>query len=246
VLRDLREARRQLLDAAVGERSEIVHRAAERRERRPAGLVGLDTVTSVRPAAPAAAPFRAGQVLEAVREDRLPAKASSLVGDALGGAPAEEIAVPQMESASSALVSRVEGGEPRPRGRSGRAADSSSATVASSCVCEAAEPGRAPEPVQRLARKRAPDDQRPLRVCGDGTRLGASSRDAVEDVVEGADRAGQERRLQLEQVALDALDVRPVRHDQARLIAQSREVTAQQERHLPGVRRAGDQVQTHN
>ena len=113
-------------------------------------------------------------------------------------------------------------------------------------VGEAAEPGRPSETVQRLARERAPNDQRPLCLAGDRARAGAAARDPVEDVVERADRAGQERRLQLEQVALDPLDVRAVRHDQEPFIGQGRQVTPQQERHLPGVRRSGDQGQTHN
>ena len=39
---------------------------------------------------------------------------------------------------------------------------------------------------------------------------------------------------------LALLDVRPVRHDQIRLLRQDFEISAQQERHLPGVRRAGE------
>ena len=97
-LRDIGEGRRQLLDATVGQAAQIVHRPAERRERRAVRLVGH------RHGHLAAAgeclqerPLRAGQVLEAVREDRLAAPGLELSGDTFRRMPAQKIAVPHAE-----------------------------------------------------------------------------------------------------------------------------------------------------
>jgi hypothetical protein len=57
-------------------------------------------------------------------------------------------------------------------------------------VGEAAEPGRTSEPVEGRARKRAPDDERPLRLADDRPRI-PGERELSEDVVEGPDRAGE-------------------------------------------------------
>jgi hypothetical protein len=83
-----------------------------------------------------------------------------------------------------------------------------------------------------------------LRLARYGTRVAAAAREPPEEVVEGADRASEQRRLDGQQLTLAFLDVRPVRHDQIRLSRQRFEIPAEQERNLPGVSRAGDEVQT--
>ncbi len=179
---DLVESRAELLDAPVREGREIVHRAAERRERGPAGFVrdrhrhlGAAGERLQQP------PLRAGQILEAVCEDGFAAPGIEVVGDALGSVTAKQVAVPQIEAVELAPIRGVERGQ--------------------------------------LALE-------------------------VVRVDERADRPSEQRRLQREQIALDPVDVRPVRHDEVRLVGESLQVPAQQERHLPSVGRAGDQVQT--
>jgi hypothetical protein len=114
-------------------------------------------------------------------------------------------------------------------------------------VGEAAESGRAAEAVHpRADRRDGPSrDQRLLGVRGDRAGLAAAPRDRPEHVVERPDRPAEERRLELDEVALGLLHVRPVGHDQHRLARQDIEVPAQEQRDLPGIRRAGDQGQTH-
>ena len=48
-----------------------------------------------------------------------------------------------------------------------------------------------------------------------------------------------------EQVALDAVDVRPVRHDQKRLVVETRQIALEQQRDLARVRRPRDEAQSH-
>ena len=92
--------------------------------------------------------------------------------------------------------------------------------------------------------QRSADDESPLRLGGQGSRIAAAAGEPLEEVVESPDRAAEQGRLDAEQLTLALLDVRPVRHDQVRLPRQRLEITAEQERHLPGVSRAGDEVQT--
>src|SRR5439155_5460293 len=88
------------------------------------------------------------------------------------------------------------------------------------------------------------DDQAALGLGRDAARVLCASGDPLEEIVEGSDPAAEQSGLQLEEFAFALLDVRPVRHDQVRLLRKDLEVSAQQKRHLPGVGRAGDEVQT--
>src|SRR5207302_8134515 len=76
-------------------------------------------------------------------------------------------------------------------------------------VGESTESGRPSETVEGMTRERPADDQRPLRVGCHRARVAAAAGDPLEQVVERADRAAQQSRLELEQIALDPLDVRP-------------------------------------
>src|SRR5439155_688610 len=66
-----------------------------------------------------------------------------------------------------------------------------------------------------------------------------------EEVVEGPDRACEERTGPLEQLPLDALDVRPAWHDQKRLALERSQVTVEQELDLAGVRGPDDEAEGH-
>src|SRR6266540_7411732 len=163
---------------------------------------------------------------------------------ALGRAPADQVAVPELQPVELGPVRGIESGELAVE--VGRIEETrlELSDGAEEGVCEAAEAGRAAEAVQGAARQRAAHDQGALRLGRDPPRLGPASGNLFEKVVERADGAAQQRGLEGEELALDRLDVRTVRHDQVRLCRENIEIPAQQERHLPGVSRAGDEVQT--
>ena len=112
-------------------------------------------------------------------------------------------------------------------------------------VREAAEAGRAAEPVQRRAADDPPNEQAPLRVRDDRTRAVAAVGDPREDVVERADRPTEQRRAAAQEIALYAVDVRPVGHDQHGSAIHRAQIPLQQERDLARAGRPGDQAETH-
>ena len=224
---------------------QIVHRPAERRERSAARLVGH------RHGHLAAAgeclqerPLRAGQVLEAVREDRLAAPGVELSGDTFRRMPAQEIAVPHAEPVELPAICGIQRRELALEVVRVEQAGLELTHRREQRVCEAAETGRAAEAVERLAGECAADDESTLRLGRHRTRIATAAGESPEKVVEGADRAAEQSRLDGQQLTLALLDVRPVRHDQVRLTRQRLEIPAEQERNLPGVSRAGDEVQT--
>ena len=112
-------------------------------------------------------------------------------------------------------------------------------------VGEAAEARGGAEPVQRRRGEHTADEQRPLDLTRDRTRRRAGVRDALEQVVEGADRAGQKGAAAPQQVALDPVDVRPDRHDEHRVAIERSEVALEQERDLAGMSRPHDEGKRH-
>ena len=158
--------------------------------------------------------------------------------------PPKQVAIPEVEPIELGAIRGVEPGELAFEIVRIEQARLELAHRREQCVCEAAEPSRAAEAVERLPREGAPDDQRLLRLGRDLPALAPATRDALEEIVEGDDRAAEEGRLNLEQLTLALFDVRPVRHDEIRLLRERVQVSAEQERHLPGIGRAGDEVQT--
>jgi len=71
------------------------------------------------------------------------------------------------------------------------------------------------------------------------------SGEPLEEIVEGADRAADERSRPRQELALGPVDVRPVRHDQDRIGLERAEIALEQERDLPRVRRPCEQAQRH-
>ncbi len=245
-MRELAEARRQLLDAPVGERAQIVHRRPQRLERGPPRLVRHRDGDLGAPGERAQQlPLGAGEVLEAVREDGLVVPRVEVGRKPLDGAAAKQVAVPAAEPVELGAVRAVEPREvavqcvglEQPRLELGEGRGQG--------VGEAGEAGRAPEPVQRGVTDDPPDEQAALRVLEQRPRVGAGVGQALEDVVEGADRAAQQRRPAGEQVALDAFDVRPVRHDQHGAAFQLAQIALQEECDFARAGRPGDQAETH-
>ena len=78
-----------------------------------------------------------------------------------------------------------------------------------------------------------------------GTLLGIDAAEAPEEVVERPDRAAEEAAAAAEQVALDAVDVRRVRHDQCRFVVEARQIALQKKRDFARMRRPREEGQPH-
>ncbi len=108
-MRVLVVARRQLLDARAGETREIVGRAPQRRECRPPRFVWQrDAHLGARGERFEQCPLGAGQILEAVREDRLRLPRAEVGLESFGGAAAEEVSIPEAEPVERSAIRRVE------------------------------------------------------------------------------------------------------------------------------------------
>ena len=117
-----RRPRRQLLDAPVGERREIVGGALEGREGDPARLVGQrDLHLGSTGERLEQRPLRPSQVLEAVGEDGLAVPRVEVRLQPLGGTTALEVAVPEAERGRARRGRRRRAGPGRRRGPRGRA-----------------------------------------------------------------------------------------------------------------------------
>jgi hypothetical protein len=105
--------------------------------------------------------------------------------------------------------------------------------------------GRTRQAVQPRRSERAAHHERPLGVGGDRTLLGVEADQAPEQVVECADRAAEQAAAAREQIALNAIDVRRVRHDQGRFVVEARQIALQKERDFARMRRPREEVQPH-
>ncbi len=244
--RDLAVAWRELLDPPRGERPEVVHRAAQRRERRAPRLIGKRD-RDVGPARQRVeqCPLGAGQIFEPVREDRPPGPGLQLSADPVHRVTALEIAIPEAEAVELRAVGGVQTAEiavelvridqPRLQLAQGTAER----------LRKAGEARRGAEPVQGCAGNDAADDQVPLRVGRNRTTRSAVARDPLEQVVKGADRAADERAARRQELALDPVDVRPVGHDEHRILVERGEVALEQQRDFSRVRGAGEDRKAH-
>ena len=237
---------RQLLDPPVGEAREVLGRPAQRGKGHAARLVRQrDAHLRATGERLEERPLGAGQVLEAVREDRPPAPRGEVGREPLGGTAAQHVAVPRGETVELAPVPRVQLPEValaivRLDERRLELAERGEQRVA-----EPAEPCGAAETVQLRLGDRAADDERPLRVGEQPAALRIAGGDLDEEVVERADRAREQRAGPRQQLALDPLDVRPARHDQERLAVEDGEVAVEEQLDLPGVRGPDDEAQGH-
>ena len=69
--------------------------------------------------------------------------------------------------------------------------------------------------------------------------------EVLEEAVERADGSGEQSAAALDELALDALDVRAVRDDEPRIAIERVDEPVEQEAHLAGVRRTDDERETH-
>ena len=224
---EMRERRRgvlavprgQLLHGACGERRELFRGLAQRRERRAAGL-------HLRPAREGGQelPLGTGQVLEAVREDGHPLPRVEVGGEAFGGVAPEQVAVPEPELVELGAVRGVEAREVAGEGLGVDERGFELGEGREEGVGEASEARGARQAVEPGPPDRAPDDERTLRIRCHGPPGVVLRREAREEVVEGSDAAGEEAAGAPEQVALDPVDVRSIRHDEIRVVVDACQV----------------------
>ena len=235
---DLAVAGRQLLDAACGERRQVVRRPAKRVE---CGAVRLVRERDGDLRAPGERleqrPFGAGQVLEAVRKDRAAVPGLELRRHTLGRVAALQVAVPELEPIELGAVGPVQAREVAFEVGRLDQAGLELAERAGERIREAGKARRVPEPVERGRRDRGADDELPL---GNGHHRPAGAAVAgepLEEIVEGADPAREECAAPREELALDPLDVRPIGHDEHRIAVERVQVALEEQRNLAGVRR---------
>ncbi len=208
----------------IGERDAHVGTPGERLEQRPLG---------------------AGQVLESVRIDRLVVPGGEVRLQPLGRATAQEIAIPEVEPVELGAVGRVQGRELAVHVLRIEQSRLELADRAHELVGEPTESRRRGEAVQRRSGEQAPHEQCALRRRDEATRAGGVEGDALEEIVECADRAAEERGLPGNELTLDPIDVRPVRHDENRLPIEGGQIAVEQALDLARVGRPRDETQRH-
>ena len=92
---------------------------------------------------------------------------------------------------------------------------------------------------------RAAGDEHPLRLRDHRKPFRVGRDDALEQVVEGDDRTAQQAAAAGKEIALDPVDVRPVRHDQEWLVVEARQIALQQERDFARICRPRNEAQPH-
>jgi hypothetical protein len=237
---------RELLHRAVREAGEVLDGALERREGGTGRLV-RNGHRHVRAGGERLdeRPLRPCQVLEAVREYGLAVPGPEIALKSLRRGTPHAVSVPEPEPVELRPVGASEtaeiavdrsGVEQRRLQLSERSDD---------LVAEATRPGRRCEHLERGRGDRTANRQRALCVAGDGAPLGSARGDVLEEIVEGADTAAEERSSTAEQVSLDPLDVSPVGDDEPGIAVELDEIPLQEQRDLAGVRRTDDEREPH-
>ena len=240
----------ELLDRTRRELGEIRHGPLERGERGTAGLVrDRDGDLGARGERLEQRPFGAGQILEAVREDRLARPRAEVGRDALGCSAAETVAIPEPDAIELIAVRR---GEPREIAVESRGSHECRCELAErrdEGVGEAVRPGGSREPLERRAADRVPDRKRALNLRGNRPVRGIVADDVLEEVVERPDVAREQRPPAAQEVALDPLDVRTVRDDEPGIAPgvtlERDEIALEEQRNFAGVGRPHDERERH-
>ena len=219
------------LDSVAAVRSRAVNAS------RP-GSYGSETVTSARRREPLdERPLRRGEILESVGVDGTAVPRVEIAGHAVGRVAPLAIAVPPLEPVELVAIRaqkirerRLEVlglDEPRLQLRE----------RGSQRLREARE-------ARRVARETS--QQQPALGVGEHRAVVAvAARDAGEQVVERAHGAAHDRLAARDEIALHALNLRPVGDDEHRLPRDVRRIAVEQEGDLAGVRGPREQCQRH-
>ena len=191
-------------------------------------------------------PLRTRQILEPIREHRLAVPRRELRRKPLGGATAEEVAVPQRRAGRAPSGRGRTGRRGRRRGRPGRAAPAR-ARRASGAACRRSRrwrPTARARSAERFGGARRTISARSAslstRRAAGSSRASRRNRSSNVPIV-----AAEEAAAAREQVPLDAVDVRRVRHDQCRFVGEARQIALEKQRDLARVRRPCEQGESH-
>ncbi len=243
---DFVEARRQFLDPAVREPCEVLDRPLDGRERRSARLIGnRDRHVGAAGERLQQPPLGAGQVLEAVRVDGATLPGGEVAADPLSRARPQQVAVPEPRPIELRPVGRE---EPPQVSVDLPGLEQPGLELSERRQQHGSESGplrRSAKPVQRYGGERPPDHEDALGVGRNRPGIGSAAGDLAEDVVERSDPAAEQRAGAAEQVALDPVDVRSVRHDQHRLAADVGQIAIQEQGDFSRVRGSREQRQRH-
>ena len=248
--RDGRVVRSQLFDRLGREPGEILGRPPECAERGPSRLVReRDGDIGAGGERLEESPLRAGQILEAVRENRLAAPRVEIRAEALDGVIAKQAVVPPFEPVELSAVAGVESPQLAVDRVGAEEPVLELAERPLERVDEARMSRRACKPVELRAADDPADEKRLLRAAERAAPVRRARCDAAEQIFEGVDRAAEQRGPASQQLALDAVDVRPVRHDEHRLGpftgAEHVEITAEQKLDLARVCGPRDEAERH-
>jgi hypothetical protein len=238
----------QLLDRPPRELRELADRPLERGECDAAGLVG-DGNGDVGPRRERLheRPLGAGQILEAVDEDRRARPGRQVAAKSLDRSPANAVAIRAAEP-GELLTKRVD--ETREITVERIHVRERRFELADRCqrgVRKARRRRRAPEIVELEPGDRSPHHERALRLGRLGHPVEAPVvRDPAEDVVERPDRPREQRRPATKEVTFDAVDLGAIRNDEPRAALEHACVALEKQRDLAGVSRSDDERQTHS
>ena len=231
--------------SASAARSSAV-RASDANATRP-GSYGSETSTSARPASASSsdhsAPVRSSKPYAKTGS---PCQASSSACSRSAARRRRRSRSQRPSRSSSGAVGGVEAARSPSRSPGSSSPDSSSPSVCEQRVGEAAGARRAGEAVQRttsasarraISARWASRRDRPRGPDRRGDPPNRSSNVPIEPPSRQPQRG--------EQVALDAVDVRPVRHDQERLVVEARQIALEQQRDFARVRGPREEGESH-
>jgi hypothetical protein len=248
--RDRRIARGQLLDGAGCETGEILGGSPQRGEDRPPRLVREgDGDLGPRGQRLEQGPLGTREILEPIGEDRIAMPRVELCLEALDCVAAKQATVPASEPGELVAVTRVERAELACHGvrREQPLVELTERPLEG--VHEAGMRRGACVAVELCALHDSADEKRLLHASEPAQCALRTAHETIEQVVEGADRAAEQRWTPLQKLALDPVDVRPVRHDEYRLPpvpgVEHGEITVEQELDLARVGRARDKAERH-
>ena len=244
---DVGERGRQLGRRPIREASEVGGRALERGERGPCGLVRQGDVNlGAAGERLEQTPLGTGQVLEPVGVHRLAVPGLEIAREPLDRPPPDEPSIPEPEPVELGAVGGCKAPRSPPNSVRLEQVPVELGERRRERLREPGEPCGASEPVQRREPDGAANEQRALRDTDQRPTFAVGVGDPLEQVVERADRAGQQRRSTAQQVALDAIDVRSVGHDEHRVAVERVQVAVEQQRHLAGVCRSNHEREPHS
>ena len=239
---ELARPRRELGHVVAGERREVVGGSPEGGVRSAPRLVRQRHVNlGARRERLEQPPFRPGQVLEPVGEDRTRVPGGEIARESVDRVPAQRAAIPCVESFELAAKRRRERAQRFLQVTGLEQSAIELAERATNCV-------RVPGEAGDLARHHLGElshEQRALDVPDDALSCAIRERECLEQRVERPDRPGEQSTATRDELELDPLDIRAVRDDQPGILVKRVDEPIEQPLDLPGVRRPDDEGEPH-